>query len=96
MLKYLISPMKLAGLLLLLSGLFIALYFHDHLLGIGPYVSILGVLLMLTDILSESTGRKMRKSRTLEVGLAALVTAVVLTVILDITGIINLFGLLRV
>jgi hypothetical protein len=94
MFKYLIAPMKLAGLLLLLSGLFILFIQNDHLFGIGSYISILGVLFLLTDILSESTGRKVRKERTIEIGLIILVTAVVLTVILDITGVISIFALL--
>jgi uncharacterized membrane protein len=93
--KYLGSPLRVAGLLLLLSGFWVMIPFSEHSHSIGTYVSILGILLVLTDFLSESTGRKERRKRSMEIGLAILVTAVVLTVILDITGVINLYALLR-
>jgi hypothetical protein len=95
MFKRLIAPMKLTGLLILLVGIAIILSHRDHLYGIGPYITILGTLFLLTDFLSDSTGgTATRAHRSMEIGLLLLVTAVVVTVILDITGVISLHTLL--
>ena len=97
MLKRLIAPMKLTGLLILLTGLFITFSQRDHLYGAGPYVAILGALFLLTDFLSDSTGGpRVKGNRSLEVGLLLLVTALVLTVILDVAGVISLHTLLSI
>ncbi len=97
MLKRLIAPMKLAGLLILLTGLIITLTQRDHMYGIGPYVSILGALFLLTDLLSDTTGGdKVKGNRALEMGLLLLVTMLVLTVILDVAGVISLHTLLSI
>jgi hypothetical protein len=92
MFKYLIAPMKVAGLLLLLAGLFIIAYLNNHLSRIGPYISILGILFLLTDLMADSMGRKLRTGKSLEAGLLLLVTAVVLILILDVTGVISLLA----
>jgi|GEM_PF-4401794 len=97
MLKRLIAPMKLTGLLILVTGLIITVNQRDHMYGIGPYVAILGTLFLLTDFLSDSTGGPgTRGNRSIEVGLLLLVTALVLTVILDVTGVISLHTLLSI
>lgn len=97
MLKRLIAPMKLAGLLISLTGVVITLMQRDHMYGIGPYVAILGALFLLTDILSDSTGgEKAKGNRSIEVGLLLLVTVLVITVILDVTGVISLHTLLSI
>jgi hypothetical protein len=97
MLKRLIAPMKLTGLLILLTGVFITLGQRDHLYGVGPYVAILGTLFLLTDLLSDSTGgEKTKGNRSLEIGLLMLVTMLVISVILDVTGVISLHTLLSI
>jgi hypothetical protein len=97
MFKRLIAPMKLTGLLIVLAGIAIILSQRDHLYGIGPYVAILGTLFLLTDFLTDSTGGSAtRTAKSMEIGLLLLVTALVVTVILDVTGVISLHTLLSI
>ena len=96
MLKYLISPMKITGILFLFSGLFIFLYLKEHISNIGPYISMLGVLILLTEFLMDSYPIKSRRKKLMEYFLVMMISALVFALILDIIGIISIQNLIRI
>lgn len=90
MLKYLNSPLKATGSVLMLAGLFIAVFTFKQFLFLGISVFSLGVLIQITAGLLLRSSMKSAERKWWEIILVCFILAFCSVILLDYFGIIKI------
>ncbi|WP_152269148.1 hypothetical protein [Agriterribacter humi] len=90
MTKYLNSPLKVTGSLLMLAGLFVAIFTFDQFLFLGLSVFSLGVLIQVTAGILFKSPMKSGEKRWGEIALVFFILAFFGILLLDYLGVIKI------
>ena len=90
MIRYLNSPLKIAGILLALCGILLFTLTHGYYWLMGISISMMGLIVLATEWMIQKSLTKSRQKLAFEVFLLCVISIFAVVIILDFLGVITM------